>query len=443
MKAKGIAAGVCTLLAAGIFAGCSGGKSESAVKDAGAEPSQKPASSEPVTLKFYTMQNDNYSKDKEENFENEIGRFIKAKFPNITIEHVHKPKVEDFVTTGEFPDITLDSSSYVKTRYMEYGMQYDLADEIKKNNYDLSKLNPVLIEQLKAYAGDGKLYALPFTGSNFIMFYNKDIFDKFGVPYPKDGMTWDETYDLAKKIARTDGGNPYYGFMAHPGLMMKYNQLSLDSLSPKEDKALVQTDGWKRLFDNLKRFYEIPDNPYTSVDDFPKGQIAMDLHVSEKLTLWPQMNQNMGWDVVSAPTFPEKPKIGLQPNEYSLYVTSQSKHKDEAFQVIAYLTSEEVQTYLSKKGYVTPLVSKDVQKVVGQDIPGLQGKNVMNAIYYNNYANPPASRDPQLTYVDGMSKAGTYFTDMLKNGEDTNTTLRKWEEDLNQQIAAAKAAKGK
>jgi len=402
---------------------------------------QSGPSNEPVTLKFYTMQNDNYSKDKEENFEDEIGRFIRQKFPHITIEHVHKPKYDEFLTSGEIPDILLEGSSYAGTRIKEYGLATDLAEYIKKYNFNLNRIYPLLIEQLKNYSGESKLYGLPFTGSNFIMYYNKDIFDKFGVSYPKDGMTWDETYDLAKRLARKENDGVYIGFSAHSGLMIKYNQLSLDAIDPKANKAAVYTDDWKKLFDNFKRFYEIPNNPIAKVDDFPKGQQAMVLHVSEKLTLWPQQAKNLNWDVVAAPSFKEKPKVGLQPNIYSLYVSAGSKHKDEAFQVIAHLLSDEVQAYLSKKGYVVPLVDKTIQQLVGQDIEGLKGKNVANAIYFNQYAPPPQPRAGNLIYVDGFSLGGSTFDNMIKNGEDVNTALRKWEEGINALFETAKAAK--
>lgn len=51
---------------------------------------------------------------------------------------------------------------------------------------------------------------------------------------------------------------------------MTYNQLSLSPLSLTEDKAEMNTPGWKKEVDNLRRFYEIPANQFTSVDDFPK-----------------------------------------------------------------------------------------------------------------------------------------------------------------------------
>ena len=38
---------------------------------------------------------------------------------------------------------------------------------------------------------DGKSSFLTKDYSPLAIYYNKDLFDKAGVPYPKDGWTWD------------------------------------------------------------------------------------------------------------------------------------------------------------------------------------------------------------------------------------------------------------
>ncbi|MDB5085373.1 MAG: transporter substrate-binding protein [Bacilli bacterium] len=389
-------------------------------------------SNEPISLLFYTAQNGNYAND--DNFQAEIGNFIKQKFPNITIEHIHKQtgtQYADLITQGKVPDIVLEASANTNSAIIQNGLNYDVSPLIQKYHFDLNRIDPALIDQIKK-SGDGKIYGLPFNGSNFVLFYNKDIFDKFGVPYPKNGMTWDDIYDLAKKLTVNDNGVQYYGFEAHPGLMMQYNQLSQSWLD-KNDNAAVNSDVWRNLFENLKRFYNIPGNVYTSVDDFPKGQIAMDLHVSEKVVLWPQQNTQMSWDIASAPTFKDQPGVGLQPNEYSLYISSGSPHKDAAFQVISYLLSDDVQMQLSKRGFVTPLVNKTIQQAYGQDNTLLKGKNI-SAIYYDKYATP--IQTDSFTYPSNV--VGTAFTDMLKNNQDVNTALRQLEDSINKKVTDLK-----
>ncbi len=56
---------------------------------------------------------------------------------------------------------------------------------------------------LKAWRGpEGHQYGLPGTFTPYVMYYNKDIFDQEGIPYPKAGWTWDDLLTIARKCTR-------------------------------------------------------------------------------------------------------------------------------------------------------------------------------------------------------------------------------------------------
>lgn len=45
------------------------------------------------------------------------------------------------------------------------------------------------------------------------LFYNKDLFDRYGVPYPTNAMTWDDVLALAKRFpTKGEGEGRIYGF---------------------------------------------------------------------------------------------------------------------------------------------------------------------------------------------------------------------------------------
>ena len=56
----------------------------------------------------------------------------------------------------------------------------------------------------------GKLLGLPIGYTTHVVYYNKDLFDKAGVPYPKGDWTWDELLATAKKVANPS--QKIYGF---------------------------------------------------------------------------------------------------------------------------------------------------------------------------------------------------------------------------------------
>ncbi len=44
------------------------------------------------------------------------------------------------------------------------------------------------------------LYAIPLDFTTMVMFYNKRLFDQAGVPYPRDGWTWADFLDTARRL---------------------------------------------------------------------------------------------------------------------------------------------------------------------------------------------------------------------------------------------------
>ena len=383
-------------------------------------------------LFFYTAQNKIY--EEEENFERLIGQYIRKKFPDIEIKHVHwndGTRYEDLIAKGTIPDIVLEQVRRNTTRMIErFGMEYDMSDLIKKYNFDTSVLDQAMLENSKMASG-GKLYSLPFENDEFVLVYNKDIFDKYGQDYPHVGMTYDEAYELAKTMTRQDGDVTYKGWQQHPSHYMMYNQLSEPALDPNEDKASLTTDTWVKIVDNMRRFYDIPGNQFTSTSEFPRGRMAVSVDTLENVTKWSREYPDLNFAFGAVPVFPDAPNSKYMPNLNGLFITKQSNKKDLAFQVISYLLSEEVQLARAKDALAGPLMNETVVQAFAQNVPELQGKDV-----HNIFALKPAvpkTRKPGLTFVN-PNVWGVFQTHIFEESKDTPTALRLIEEEMNKQI---------
>ncbi len=56
---------------------------------------------------------------------------------------------------------------------------------------------------LNAFRGPGgHLYGLPSTFTPYVMYFNKDIFDKEQLPYPQPGWTWDDLLNITRACTR-------------------------------------------------------------------------------------------------------------------------------------------------------------------------------------------------------------------------------------------------
>lgn len=108
----------------------------------------------------------------------------------------------DVITTKDVPGYTT---------LVNKGVLETLDDYIAKDNIDISAYKG-LCEQL---AVDGKMYQLPFRSDFWVIYYNKDIFDKAGVAYPTNDMTLEEYDALARSLTNTEPGSEVYGSYFH------------------------------------------------------------------------------------------------------------------------------------------------------------------------------------------------------------------------------------
>ena len=69
------------------------------------------------------------------------------------------------------------------------------------------------IEQLTT--DDGNFYAVPFRNDFWVLFYNKDLFDAAGVPYPANDLTMEDYDALARQMTSGEGDSKVYGCHYH------------------------------------------------------------------------------------------------------------------------------------------------------------------------------------------------------------------------------------
>lgn len=395
---------------------------------------------EPFTMSIYA------AGVKPEEFDARFRPALERKFPHITFDYrTNAPgaTITELVAQGNIPDLIRTDIPTLKTLYTDLGLAYDLRELVDKTKYDLSRFNPVFTREIVDVIGTGELYGLPVPPYfPQVLYYNKDLFDKFGQPYPKDGMTLNEVYELAQKMTRVDGGQVYRGFSASTVTWLRDNPFSQAVLDPKAD-GLANPDKWNLLFGQLKRFYDIPNNtiaksPSEEGNAFSKGNVAMQINQHNiYLVLPPELN----WDMVSVPTMEGAPKLMGQRGPAYWSITKQSKHKEEAFAVIAEMLSDDIQMQDSKNGIPTTLVNKDIQAALGKDHPVYSKKN-MNAINLYPPIPPTPKRQPGLADVAAGTQQNLManaFQKVVTNKADINTALAEVDDLLKKELDKEKS----
>jgi multiple sugar transport system substrate-binding protein len=416
-----------------VLSGCGGGANiDSGKVSAKTEDSSnelaKQAAAEKVELVIATS-----SGATAEQFAKEMEGY-QHKFPNFKLTFAAgNPKT--LIETGQTIDILTSSVGLTPATLLTLELQSDISDLIKKYKYDLTRVEPSTIE-IQRQLANGGIYGLPVNTTSGALFYNKDLFDRFGVAYPKDAMTWEELYDLAKKMTRTDSGQQFKGLTFAFQHMLFLNQLSAPHLDPKTNKAMFLQNNFIQAFENMARFYKIPGNELPGNKFFLNNQqdpFFKDKTVAMLLTLSTAGANfgDMNWDMVQMPTFKEKPGVGPQSYPYYYYVTNMSKHRDAAFQLLSYITSDEYQEQQGKNG--VPTILKDKSKVLqsfGVNQPLYKGKNIKSMLP-EKFAEPTMkTRFQAIADKEALAALGEYTS-----GKDLNTVLREAAERADKEIA--------
>ncbi|TNJ67056.1 extracellular solute-binding protein [Paenibacillus hemerocallicola] len=410
------------------FTGCSTNQ------EAGVATSpQKPP--EPVTIRVHQL-GAYYT---EQDFNELIAEPVKKKYPHITVEM--DKTTEDLpvlLTKGETIDFLVTYHGRLSA-YKDLGVYLDLLPLAKKYNFDLSRFDQGALDTIIANSDKGELYALPYANNLNALYYNKDIFDKFGVAYPKDGLLWEDTVELAKKLTRLDNQTQYRGLEVDDINRLLF-PLSLNIIEEKTDKVTVNSEPYKRAIEIGRQIYSIPGNDFktgSAIDRFLKDKnVAMITTVNLFLRL--RQTPDLNWDVAQFPSYKEKPDTYGMYDLHCMIPMAASKNRDDQMRVLEVLFSDEVQTIMSRKSAKLP-VMKDpkYRQAFGQDLPELKGKHI-EGVFKSKSAPAPAN---SIYYAKALSLLNAEYANVVKSTKDVNTALRDAEEQIKQYINTEKINK--
>jgi multiple sugar transport system substrate-binding protein len=433
---------ICSIVLAAV--GCSSaGTTEKLPSDTAVKKENKvefQAPQEPVTFKVASSRT-------KASFE-AATKAVRAKYPNVTLEYMTNYKqndkeIEKMVAAGDTPDI-IDDATTNAWWFSVLDVPLDLEPFVKQFNIDLSNVDQPTLNNIRSING-GKLVQIPQNlNPPMVLFYNKDIFDKFGVPYPKVGNTWDDDIELAKRLSRTEGGTDYRGLTAGSIVNRMQLQLAVPYFDQKTGKSVVATDdGWKKLFQTWKSIFEVPGNYpkganfSNGVDDFIKTKnLAMFphfLYLVEDPNFTAAVQGGLKWGATTWPSFKENPGVGVGGISGGFMISRTNKYPEFAFQVMMTRLSDEGQIDMAKIGMVPSVNKQEIRAKIYEDTPIVHEipKDVLQKIYDTKYP-PPVYSTRYDTPARGV--VNKYLTEYFTGKTDLNTALREADEGINKLV---------
>lgn len=278
--------------------------------------------------------------------------------PDIKVEFVHIPqnyfqKLHLLFASNLAPDVLFINNLYLPI-YANAGM----LEELPKNDVFFEKA-------LQSLSYNGKLYAIPRDVSNLVIYYNKDLFDKYVVPYPNKHWTFDDFLITAQKLTRdtnNDKKTDVWGisfeenlFYCLPYLMSEGGGILSDDLkkiiidSPESQKGL-------QFYADLRNKYHVAPTAAQSASAtmaqmFLQSKLAMYLSGRWMVPKF-SADAKFDWNVIN---FPAGDKGSIVPLDASGWaVAKSSNHKKEAIRLIEFLSSKESIEKFTKSGLIVP-----------------------------------------------------------------------------------------
>ena len=288
-----------------------------------------------------------------EPWNNALAGFEKAN-PDIKVQLESVPqeygtKLLAQLAAGTAPDVFQVGDGDV-AKYVNKGVVEPLDDYIARDNFDTS----VFYEGIyKSGQVNGKTYFLTKDYSPLVLYYNKALFDKANVPYPKDGWTWQDFLATAEKLTVRDGDkvtqwgvslpNTWGDLVWDRGISPFFFQNETDILSPDGKTAEgfmnspATVEALQFYVDLINKNHVAPNKvelaSLQGVDLFATGKAAM-----QWTGRWPikdyRANKDLSFATVSLPKN-KKAANAICWAGFGMY--TQSQHKEEAWKLLKYI----------------------------------------------------------------------------------------------------------
>lgn len=351
-------------MVAALAAGCTG---KSTTEAAGQQPAQAAETKkEPVTIKFmqYTA-----SGSQEETLKTMIGKFMEQN-PDIKVEYEvlawadYYTKLNAAIAGNAAPDVfevgyenfaTYASKGVVKDMSSTMAADSSFKDSVfKKLAYD-------------AFKYDSKQYGLPEGYSAVVLFYNKDLFDKYQVSYPQASWTWKEELEAAQKL--TDKKNGIWGTYSPFQFWEFYKTIAQNggSVWSSDNKSVAVNsqacvDALQWMIDKPMKYGVSPklnddtfSQPDADVNAFKDGKIAM-----LRTGIWQFgrfSDASFNWDIALEPGNTQKAHHFFAD---ALVASSNTEKAEAAWRFMKFMTSDPFAVKLRiEKGWSVPAIADE------------------------------------------------------------------------------------
>ena len=295
----------------------------------------------------------------------EIADDFHAENPNVNVTvtvsdwDTYWDKLQTQLAGGTPPDVfAMDAPLYAD--YQSRDVLLNLQPLIERDNF---ALDGYYEQSLVCYETPEGYYGLPRDIQPGVMYYNKDMFDAAGVPYPDETWTWDDVIEYGQQLTQDtdgDGTTDQYALWADLWDM----ELLWGALIWQHEGNIVSDDytqtllaegnameAWQLLEDMIFEYGIMPSPSVAEQfgDPFESGNVAMTPAGHWVVPLY--SNVDFNWDVAPLPQADKRATIV---NSVGFVIGKDTQHPEESWEFLKYLVGEPGQRKVTSLGLGVP-----------------------------------------------------------------------------------------
>ncbi len=299
----------------------------------------------------------------------EIIKKFKEKHPDVEIRTIHIPsqtryndKLLTMIAGGTPPDVMFVHLTAFPM-YAESGNLLDLDKYIKRDLKD--EMRDIYPLAIKSFTYKGKIYGFPRDVSGWVMYYNKNLFDKAKIKYPDSSWRWKDFEKACKAITKDEDGDgviDVYGAIFPqylPMLLYAFGGKILDDEEDPKECVIAKYKANKEALEFAKRLFkekavaplEIGSGVGTH-EIFMSGKIGIYFTGKWKVPDFRKI-KDFKWDIAEVPK--GKAMRATRQSGSALAIAKNSKNKELAWEFIKYYTGKEGVKISMKSGRIVPI----------------------------------------------------------------------------------------
>jgi len=296
-----------------------------------------------------------------------ILREFETKNPGIKVNFIHIPKnyfqkIQLLIASNLAPDVIFINNFYGPL-YVEGDILYDLDYFLKKD--DSIMLNTYYKQAISALTYKKHLYALPRDISNLVIYYNKDIFDKYKISYPDKNWTFKDflkTVKLLTKDFNHDGRIDQFGigFEKQPLFWMPFLWSNGGGIISSDLKTVLINK--PESVESIQFYSDLRNKHHVAPTASEAGSATMSqLFMQQRIAMqingrWavPRYRKDIvfNWDIARFPRGKRGSVVDADTSGWAISKTT--KHPMESWKLVKFLAGKAAIQKFTESGLIVP-----------------------------------------------------------------------------------------